>query len=59
MMKKDNSARDRFTLSLGGMRTITSFTPMPVIAHDRLRQPGEIFPLRIYHGANLVPGPGH
>ncbi len=38
MMKKDNSARDRFTLSLGGMRTITSFTPMPVIAHDRLRQ---------------------
>ena len=38
MMKKDKSACDKFTLSLGGMRTITSFAPMPAIAHDRLRQ---------------------
>ena len=38
MMKKDKSAFDKFTLSLGGMRTVTSFAPMPAIAHDRLRQ---------------------
>ena len=38
MMKKDKSACDKFTLSLGGMRTITSFAPAPAIAYDRLRQ---------------------
>jgi hypothetical protein len=37
-MKKDELARDEFTLSLGGMRTITAFTAAPAIAHDRLRQ---------------------
>ena len=38
-MKKDNKlARDEFGLSLGGMRTITSFVMAPAIAHDRLRQ---------------------
>ena len=38
MMKKDKWGRDEFTLSLGGMRMITSFAPTPAIAHDRLRQ---------------------
>ncbi len=37
-MKKDKSDRDEFTLSLGGMRTITAFTAAPAIAHDQLRQ---------------------
>ena len=37
-MKKHKSTCDRFTLSLGGMRTIASFAPTPAIAHDRLRQ---------------------
>ena len=37
-MKKDKLVRDAFTLSLGGMRTITSFAVAPAIAHDRLRQ---------------------
>ena len=37
-MKKDKSTCDKFTLSLGGMQTIASFAPMPVIALDRLRQ---------------------
>jgi hypothetical protein len=38
MLKKDKSARDEFTLSLGGIKTITTFTSAPAIAHDRLRQ---------------------
>lgn len=38
MYKKDKTARDAFTLSLGGMTTITSFAAAPAIAHDRLRQ---------------------
>jgi len=38
MLKKDKSARDAFTLSLGGARTINSFAIVPAIAHDRLRQ---------------------
>ena len=37
-MKKDKLVRDEFRLSLGGMRTITSFSMAPAIAHDRLRQ---------------------
>lgn len=38
MLQKDKSARDAFTLSLGGMRTISSFVVAPAIAHDGLRQ---------------------
>lgn len=38
MLKKDRSARDAFTLSLGGTRTINSFAMVPVIAHDQLHQ---------------------
>lgn len=38
MFKKDKSARDAYTLSLGGMRTVSSFVIAPAIAHDRLRQ---------------------
>ena len=38
MIREDKLVRDELTLSLGGMRTITSFTPAPAIAHDRLRQ---------------------
>ena len=37
-MKKDKLLRDEFGLSLGGMRTITSFAIAPAIAHDRLCQ---------------------
>ena len=37
-MKKDKLARDEFRLSLGGMRTVTSFAIAPAIAHDRLHQ---------------------
>ena len=36
-MKKDKLVRDEFRLSLGGMRTISSFAMAPAIAHDRLR----------------------
>jgi len=38
MLQKDKLARDAFTLSLGGMQTISSFVIAPAIAHDRLRQ---------------------
>lgn len=38
MLNKDKVARDEFTLSLDGMRTISSFALAPAIAHDRLRQ---------------------
>lgn len=43
-MNKDKLAQDKFALSLGGMRTITSFAAAPAIAHDRLRQelPGKV-----------------
>jgi hypothetical protein len=37
-MNKDKLAPDKFALSLGGMRTISSFAMAPAIAHDRLRQ---------------------
>ncbi len=38
MMKKDKTARDIFALSLGGMTAVTSFSAMPAISHERLRQ---------------------
>lgn len=38
MFKKDRSASDNFTVSLGGLTTISSFAAAPAIAHDRLRQ---------------------
>lgn len=38
MFKKDKSAGDNFTLSLGGIMAISSFAAAPAIAHDRLRQ---------------------
>jgi len=38
MLQNDKSARDAFTLSLGGMRMVSSFAFAPAIAHDRLRQ---------------------
>ena len=38
MLKKDKVARDEFTLSLDGIRTISSYALAPAIAHDRLRQ---------------------
>jgi len=43
MFKKDKTAGDAFTFSLGGMMTVTPFTPAPAIADDRLRQdrPGQ------------------
>lgn len=33
--KKDKTARDAFTFSLGGMQTITSFAAAPAITDDR------------------------
>ena len=38
MIKKDKSIRDPFTLSLGGMTTVTSYAAAPAIEHDRLRK---------------------
>jgi len=38
MLQKDKTARDRFTLSLGGMRAINSSAIVPAIAHDRMHQ---------------------
>ncbi len=38
MMKKDKTARDPFALSLGGMTAVTSFSAIPAISHERLRQ---------------------
>lgn len=38
MKQKDRLARDAFTLSLDGMRTVNAFAIVPVIAHDALRQ---------------------
>ncbi|MDH3265497.1 MAG: hypothetical protein OEM25_00910 [Gammaproteobacteria bacterium] len=38
MFKKDKSASDNFTLSLGGLTTISSFAAAPAVANDRLRQ---------------------
>ncbi|MCJ7591611.1 MAG: hypothetical protein MUO51_09675 [Woeseiaceae bacterium] len=38
MYKKDKTPRDAFTLSLGGMTTISSFATAPAIAADRLRE---------------------
>ena len=38
MFEKAKQARDAFTLSLGGMRTASSFFAMPVIADDRINR---------------------
>ena len=38
MKLKDRQARDAFTFSLDGMRTVNAFAIVPVIAHDALRQ---------------------
>lgn len=38
MFKKDKPARDAFTFSLAGTKTVTSFTPAPAIADDRFNQ---------------------
>lgn len=38
MLKKEKSTQDTFRLSLGGIKTITSFAYAHAIAHDRLRQ---------------------
>jgi len=38
MFKKDKTAFDNYTLSLGGMTTISSFAVAPAIAHERLRR---------------------
>lgn len=36
MFEKAESGRDAFTFSLRGLRTIASFTAVPVIADDRI-----------------------
>lgn len=36
MFEKANKGRDAFAFSLKGMRTVASFTSMPVTADDRL-----------------------
>ena len=36
MFKKAHSGRDAFTFSLQGIRTIASFTAVPVVPDDRL-----------------------
>ena len=38
MFKKDKSVKDAFTFSLGGMKTVTPFAPVPAIADDRFNQ---------------------
>jgi hypothetical protein len=38
MFKKDKTVRDTFTFSLGGMKTITSFTAAPAITDDRFNK---------------------
>jgi len=38
MFEKTKSRRDAFTFSLGGMKTIASFTIAPAVADDRINQ---------------------
>jgi len=38
MFNKGKTVRDAYTFSLGGMRTITSFTAAPAVADDRFRK---------------------
>lgn len=38
MTEKAKSRRDAFTFSLGGMRTISSYTAAQAIAHDALNK---------------------
>jgi hypothetical protein len=38
MSYKAGTTRDAFTFSLGGLTTIASFVPAPVVADNRIRQ---------------------
>lgn len=38
MLKNGNPARDAFSFSLDGMRTVASFTAAPAIASDRINK---------------------
>lgn len=38
MSRKAETTRDSFTFSLGGLTTIASFVPAPVVADSRIRQ---------------------
>jgi hypothetical protein len=38
MFRKDKTVRDVFTFSLGGTKTISSFTAAPAIADDRFNK---------------------
>jgi len=38
MLNQSNTTRDKFTFSLGGMRTMASFAFAPAIASDRIVQ---------------------
>lgn len=38
MFEKAKKGRDAFTFSLGGMRTIASFTIAPAVADDRINK---------------------
>lgn len=38
MSNKAGNKRDPFTFSLGGLTTIASFVPVPVVADDQIRQ---------------------
>ena len=38
MSKKTVPQRDPFTFSLGGLKTIASFAPAPIVADDLFRQ---------------------
>jgi hypothetical protein len=38
MSLKAGTTRDSFTFSLGGLTTIASFVPAPVVADNRIRQ---------------------
>ncbi len=57
MFKKDKTAQDAFTYSLGGMQAIASFSMAPAIAHDRLRQdlPGKAPGSREKNGGLQIP----
>jgi len=38
MSNKTGPTRDAFTFSLGGLTTVASFVPVPVVADNRIRQ---------------------
>jgi hypothetical protein len=49
MFRKDKTVRDVFTFSLGGTKTISSFTAAPAIADDRFNKDA--------NGRELTPRP--